>query len=175
MKPPTTEEPVMPNALHVTAPEGVPLVDYVREFDVPASEVFRAHTDPELYRQWIGPRGLETRIDGFDCRSGGSYRFVQRGEEGGDEYAFRGLFHTVRQDALIVQTFEYEGWPDVVTLEYSTFEDLPGGRSRLTGRSVHPSVESREQYLSTGMESGMSQGYERLEELLAGRPAQDGA
>jgi uncharacterized protein YndB with AHSA1/START domain len=165
----------MANTLHVTAPEGVPCVDYAREFDAPAAEVFRAHADPELYRQWIGPRGLETRIDGFDCRNGGSYRFVQRGAEGGDEYAFRGVFHTVRQDALIVQTFEFEGWPDVVTLEYSTFEDLPGGRSRLTGRSVHPSVESREQYLATGMESGMAQGYDRLEELLTGRPAQDGA
>ncbi|MFF0989770.1 SRPBCC family protein [Kocuria nitroreducens] len=165
----------MTNTLHVTAPEGVPCVDYSREFDAPAAEVFRAHADPELYRQWIGPRGLETRIDGFDCRSGGSYRFVQRGAGGGDEYAFHGVFHTVRRDALIVQTFEFEGWPDVVTLEFSTFEDLPGGRSRLTGRSVHPSVESREQYLATGMEAGMAEGYDRLEELLSGRSAQDGA
>ncbi|MFI7483171.1 SRPBCC domain-containing protein [Kocuria sp. M1R5S2] len=113
-------------------------------------------------------------MDGFDCRAGGSYRFLQRGEDGDDEYAFRGVFHTVRQDALIVQTFEFEGWPDVVTLEFSTFEELPGGRCRLSGRSVYPSVEAREQYLATGMESGMSQGYDRLEELLAGRGPRNG-
>ena len=161
----------MSNALHLTAPEGSLLVDYVREFDVPAAELFRAHADPELFRRWIGPRGLETRIDAYDCRAGGTFRFVQRGQDGGDEYAFRGVFHTVRENELVVQTFEYEGWPDVVTLEYSRFEDLPGGRSRLTGRSVHPTPESREQYLATGMESGMAQGYDQLEELLAARAA----
>jgi hypothetical protein len=53
-------------------------------------------------------------------------------------------------------------------LEYTTFEDLPGGRCRLTGRSVFPDVASRERYLTDGMESGMSEGYDRLEELLAG-------
>lgn len=164
----------MGHPLHLTVPGGMPFIDVEREFDHPVADVFRAHTDPALYRRWIGPRGLETRIDGFDCRSGGSCRFVQRGAEGGDEYAFRGVFHTVRQDALIVRTFGFEGWPDLVTLEYSTFEDLPGGRSRLTGRSVHPSVESREQYLATGMESGMAEGYDRLEELLTVRPAPDG-
>jgi hypothetical protein len=65
------------------------------------------------------------------------------------------------------QTFEYEGYPDVVTLECSPFEDLPGGRSRLVGRSVHPELEAREKYLASGMESGLAAGYEQLEDLLA--------
>jgi uncharacterized protein YndB with AHSA1/START domain len=166
----STEETAMANALRLTAPEGTPLVHYVREFDLPAAEVFHAHADPELYRQWIGPRGLGTRIDVHDCRTGGAYRFVQRGtdeEQDAPEYAFRGVFHTVRENELIVQTFEYEAWPDVVTLEYARFEELPGGRCRLTGRSVYPTLEARERYLSEFMEAGMSEGYERLEELLA--------
>jgi len=163
----SAEETAMSHALHLTAPGGVPFVDYDREFDVPVGDLYRAHADPGLYRRWIGPRGLETRIDVHDCRTGGSYRFMQRGRDGGEEYAFRGVFHTVRPGELIVQTFEYEGWPDVVTLEHIRFEELPGGRSRLVGRSVHPSLESRERYLATGMETGMAEGYDQLEELLA--------
>ncbi|WP_458113349.1 SRPBCC family protein [Arthrobacter sp. R1-13] len=155
----------MSNSLKLVAPENEPFVDTEREFEFPASAVFRAHSDPELFRQWIGPRGLNTRIDVFDCRSGGAYRFVQSGDDG-VEYAFRGVFHTVRENEFVLQTFEYEGYPDVVTLEFASFEDLPGGRSKLTGRSVYPSVEAREMYLSDGMEAGIAAGYEQLEELL---------
>lgn len=155
----------MSNALKLTLPEASPYIEYERELDFPVAEVFRAHTDPELYRQWIGPRGLTTRIDRFECRAGGSYRFVQWGEDG-TEHAFRGTFHTVRGNEFILQTFEYEAWPDAVSLEYSTFEDLGGGRCRLIGRSVCSSIEARDAMAASGMEGGMAEGYERLEELL---------
>ncbi|MFD1210689.1 SRPBCC family protein [Arthrobacter sp. GCM10027362] len=155
----------MSSALKLDNPQNAPYTDYEREFDFPAAELFRAHAEAELYRQWIGPRGLTTRVEELDCRSGGSFRFVQHGDDG-VEYAFRGVFHTVRASEFILMTFEYEGYPDVVTLEYTTFEDLPGGRSRLTGHSVFPTFEARERYLADGMESGMREGYERLEELL---------
>jgi uncharacterized protein YndB with AHSA1/START domain len=118
----------MSNALKLTVPKNVPFVDSEREFDFPAAAVFRAHSDPEV---------------------------------------FRGVFHTVRENAFVLQTFEYEDYADIVTLEYSRFEDLPGGRSKLTGRSVYPSLEARGRYLSDGMESGIAASYEQLEELLA--------
>jgi uncharacterized protein YndB with AHSA1/START domain len=155
----------MSTALTLTVPANVPFVGYEREFDFPAAEVFRAHSDPEVFVQWVGPRELTTRIEEFDCRPGGSYRFVQTGDDG-VEHAFRGVFHSVRDHEFVLQTFEYEGYPDVVTLEYSTFEDLPGGRSRLVGRSVYPDLDAREKYLANGMESGMAAGYEQLEELM---------
>lgn len=155
----------MTNALEVTVPDGVPYIDYAREFDYPAREVFRAHVDPESYRQWIGPDALETRIDGFEPASGGSYRFVQTDGEG--EFAFRGVFHSVRPDEFILQTFEYEGYPDEASLDYMHFEDLPDGRSRLIGHSLYPSVETRDNFVSSGMESGMAAGYDKLEQLLA--------
>lgn len=73
----------------------------------------------------------------------------------------------MRQDDFLLQTFEFEADPEVVTLEYSTFTALPGGRCRLTGRSLYPSVESRNQFLANGMEEGMSDGYNQLDEFLA--------
>ena len=155
----------MTNALEVTVPDGVPFIDYVREFDYPARDVFGAHTDPESYVQWVGPERLDTRIDAFEAVSGGSYRFVQT--EGGEEYAFRGVFHSVRPSEFILQTFEFEGYPDQASLDYLSFEDLPDGRSRLVGHSIYPSVETRDSFVSSGMESGMAEGYDKLEQLLA--------
>lgn len=155
----------MSNPLTVNAPEGKPFVEYEREFDFPVHAVFHAHVDPGLYSQWIGPRGLTTRIDVFEPRPGGAYRFVQAGDDGA-EYAFRGVFHSVREDEFLLQTFEYEGYPDAVTLEYAAFSELPGGRSKLTGRSVFPSLEARDGYAAEGMETGMSEGYDQLDDIL---------
>lgn len=160
----------MSNALQVTAPEGLPFVEFTRELDFPVEAVFRAHADPELYRQWIGPRGLETEIVEHDFRSGGSWRFVQRqpAEDGGIEvYGFHGVFHTVRVNEYALQTFEFEGFPDVVNLDELRFERLEGGRTRLVGHSTFPSVAARDGMVASGMEGGMREGYERLEELLA--------
>ena len=155
----------MSNPLTLNAPEGEPFMEYSRDFDFPVHDVFRAHVDPDVYAQWIGPQDVDTRIDRFEPHSGGSYRFVH--SAGSEEYAFRGVFHTVRQDDFLLQTFEFEADPEVVTLEYSTFTPLPGGGCRLTGRSLYPSVEARNQFLTNGIEDGMSDGYNQLDELLA--------
>src|SRR5829696_9104261 len=143
----------------------VPLLRIVREFDAPPAKVFRAHTDPDLIVQWLGPRGLEMKIDHYDCRTGGSYRYLHaRGEE---EYGFRGSFHEVRPDDLIVQTFTFEGVPDAVALERLVLEDLGDGRTRLTATSLVDSFEDRDAFVASGMETGVVEGYERLDEVLA--------
>jgi uncharacterized protein YndB with AHSA1/START domain len=150
----------------IIADPRVPLVRIIREFDAPKEKVFRAHTDPELVVQWQGPRGMEARIDHYDCRTGGSYRYVHSHD--GQEYGFRGSFHEVRPAELIVQTFTFEGFPDSVALERLELEDLPGGRSRLTATSLVDSFEGRDAFLASGMETGVREGYERLDDLLAG-------
>lgn len=149
----------------ITLDQDVPLVRIVREFDAPPEKVFRAHTDPELIVQWLGPRGLEMRVDHYDCRTGGSYRYIHSDEDG--EYAFRGCFHEVRPSELIVQTFTFEGMPDGVALEKLVLEDLGDGRTRLTGTSLVDSFEDRDAFVASGMEVGVKEGYERLDELLA--------
>lgn len=149
----------------ITADSDLPTIHMVREFDAPPEAVYRAHTDPDLVRQWLGPRQLTMRIDRWDAQTGGSYRYVHSGEDG-TEHAFYGSFHELRPHDRIVQTFTYEGFPDGVCLETVTFEDL-GGRTRLHGLSVFETREARDMMIASGMETGVVEGYERLDELIA--------
>jgi uncharacterized protein YndB with AHSA1/START domain len=149
----------------ISADPDVPLVRISRDFDATPAQVFRAHTDPDLVVQWLGPRDLQMRIDHFDCRTGGSYRYLHvRGDE---EYAFHGCFHEVRPAELIVQTFTFEGSPDDVALERLVLTDLGDGRTRLTATSLVDSFAGRDAFLASGMEGGVREGYERLDEVLA--------
>jgi uncharacterized protein YndB with AHSA1/START domain len=142
----------------------VPLVRIVREFDAPVEKVFQAHADPDLLVQWLGPRGMEMKIDHYDFRTGGSYRYLHI--QGAEEYGFRGSFHEIRGPELMIQTFTYEGFPDSVALERLVLEDIGGGRTRLTGTSLVDSFEGRDAFVASGMEVGVSEGYERLDELF---------
>ncbi|MEV0731139.1 MULTISPECIES: SRPBCC family protein [Polymorphospora] len=148
----------------IEADPNVPIIRIVREFAGTPEQLFRAHTDPELFARWIGPSSLRTRIEEWDARSGGSWRFVSSRD--GEEYAFRGCFHEVRPDR-IVQTFTYEGDPDGVALETLWFEDLGNGRTRLRTQSLVDSFEGRDAWLRSGMEVGVNEGYTKLEEMLA--------
>ena len=145
----------------------LPTIRITREFDAPRSKVFRAHTDPELVRRWLGPRGLEMTVDRWDCRTGGEYRYIHSRD--GEDFGFHGSFHEVRPDELIVQTFTYEGMPDSVALEKVVLEDLGDGRTRLVATSLGDSFEARDAMVASGMEQGIVEGYERLDEVLAGQ------
>ena len=143
----------------------VPTVTITREFDAPVALVFRAYTEPDLFKQWIGPRNRTFELQEFDCRTGGAWRYSTSDEN--FEAKFFGAFHEVRTDERIVQTFTYEGFPDGVALETATFEDLGSGRSRVTSVSLVDSFEERDAFVASGMESGVVEGYEKLDELLA--------
>ena len=149
----------------ITVDPKVPLVRITREFDAPPEKVFRAHTDPELVVQWLGPRRHEMRVDNWDCRTGGSYRYVHASD--GNEFGFHGCFHEVRPAEVIVQTFTFDGEPDGVALERLEFHDLGDGRTRLVSTSLVDSFESRDAFVASGMEEGVVEGYERLDALLA--------
>ncbi|MCZ2837541.1 SRPBCC family protein [Modestobacter sp. VKM Ac-2985] len=150
----------------IVADPDVPLVRITLEFDAPREKVFRAHTDPDLVVQWQGPRDMQARIEHHDCRTGGSYRYVH--VQDGVEYGFHGCFHEVRPAELIVQTFTFEGMPDGVALEKLVLAELPGGRTRLVATSLVDSFADRDAFLASGMESGVREGYRRLDALLAG-------
>lgn len=155
------------NNTKITAEPGKQELFIIREFDAPRELVFKAFTDPELYAQWIGPRGLKTTIEIFEPKNGGSWRYIQKDQEG-NEFAFHGVNHEVIPPERIIDTFEFEGLPETghVILETAKFEALPGNRTKLTSQSVFQSVEDRDGMMQSGMEEGVNESYERLDELL---------
>jgi len=148
----------------ITAEPGVPFIDFTREFDAPREVLFRAHTEPELLAQWLGPRNLTMIVDRYDVRDGGSWRYIHRDADGA-EYGFHGVFHGAPSPDGMVQTFEFEGAPGHVSLDSVTFEER-NGRTVLRGHSVFQSVEARDAMVQSGMERGLSEGYDRLDELV---------
>ncbi len=148
----------------IEADAEVPMIHIRRDFSATPEQLFRAHTDPELARQWMGPADRTVEIQQWDAHDGGAWRFTNT--RGDDSQAFRGTFHTVRPDR-IVQTFTWQGMPDDVALETLTFEDLGDGRTRLHGRSLCDSFEARDGWLRSGMETGVNEGYAALDALLA--------
>ena len=151
----------------VTVDPNVPAVHIERIFDATVAQLYRAHTDPVLLARWLGPRDLEMTVDTWDCRTGGEYHYTHRrtSADGPEEYGFRGCFHEV-SPAKLVQTFTFEGVPDEVALETMTFEDLGDGRTKLHAFSLVDSFEGRDQFLASGMESGVREGYEKLDGLI---------
>jgi len=149
----------------VTAEPGKQEIVITRVFDAPRDLVFETFTNPDLIPDWWGPARLSTTVDRMEVRSGGSWRFVQR-EADGPEFGFHGVFHEV-SPYRIVQPFEFEGVPGHVALETATFEDLGGGRTRYTGRSVYQSLEDRDGMVASGMESGARESMDRIADLLA--------
>lgn len=151
-------------AATIEADATVPAIRITRDFAATPAQLFRAHTDPDLYARWVGPDGMTTTIDRWDATSGGNWRYVSRRD--GQEFAFHGCFHEVRPDR-IVQTFTWEGDPDGVALGTLTFEDLGDGRTRLHALSLCDSFEARDGWLRSGMQTGVDQGYAKLDALLA--------
>lgn len=139
-----------------------------REFDAPRELVFRAYTDPAVFVQWFGPRFLTMRLERFEPHSGGSYRYVQT-DPAGNEYGFHGVVHEVEKPERIIQTFEFEGLPEKghVILQTTRFEALPNGRTKLTTQLLCQTVADRDGIVQSGMETGMEDTYQRLDEILA--------
>jgi uncharacterized protein YndB with AHSA1/START domain len=152
----------------IEADPHLPTIRVTRDFDAPVERVFRAWVDPDLFVQWVGPRDIESTVDHWDARTGGSWRYVSR--RGDEEFAFHGCFHEVRPSSRLVQTFTWEGAPDGVSLETMTFEDLGDGRTRTVGLSLVESLELRDQILSSGMDTGVVEGHAKLDELLRMAP-----
>jgi len=157
----------MANKTIVTAEPGKQELFITREFDAPHDLLFRAHVDPELYVQWVGPKDLEMSIQKLDARDGGTYEFTHKRD--GNSYRFFGSYHEVLKNERIVGTFEFDGLPERghVIMGKTTFEELPNGRSWLVHQSVFFSVADRDGMVQSGMERGVVEGYEKLDEVLS--------
>ncbi len=149
----------------VTAHPASHEMSYERVFQAPPELVYRAHTEVDLVSRWWGG-GSTTTVDELDARPGGRWRYVSRGEDGG-EYAFRGVFHDAVPAERIVWTFEFEGMPGHVLLETMAFTDQGDGTTLMRSSSVFQSVEDRDGMIASGMESGMNDSLAALDKLLA--------
>jgi uncharacterized protein YndB with AHSA1/START domain len=155
------------NKTVITAEPGKQELYITREFDAPRELVFKAHTDPDLYAQWLGPHDLTTTFETFEPVSGGRWRFIQKDKDG-NVFGFHGVNHDVTAPERIIGTFEFEGLPESghVMLETTQFEALPEGRTRVTSQSVFQSIEDRDGMVAAGMETGVVEGFERLDKIL---------
>jgi len=149
----------------ITTATGTQQIEIIREFAAPRELLFRAYTEPDLLVQWLGPRQYTMTIDHFEARDGGTWRYVHSDADG-NEYGFHGVFHGTPSPEGIVQTFEFEGWPGRVSLERVTFEEQDG-TTLVRTLSVYQSVADRDAMIESGMEQGLNEGYDRLDELIA--------
>ncbi len=155
------------NKTKITAEPGKQEIFIAREFDAPRELVFKAFTDPKLLTQWLGPRRLTMTLETFESKNGGSWRFIHKDRDR-NAYAFHGVHHEIAAPERIVRTFEFEGLPEKghVSLETARFEKMPGGRTKLIAQSVFQSVADRDGMMQSGMEEGVNDSYDRLDELL---------
>ncbi len=149
----------------IIAEPGIPQIMTGREFVAPRELLFRAYTDHELLLQWFGPRRLTMTIDCLENRDGGKWRFLHTNTDGND-FGFHGVFHGMPSPEGIVRTFEFEGKPGHVCLETLTFEER-GGKTVACTNSVYQSVEDRDGMIRSGMEEGLDDTLDRLDELIA--------
>lgn len=150
----------------IEADPNIPVVRIFREFDAPPELVYRAHVEPELVKQWMGPRSIDMAIETWDIRTGGEYRYTALRD--GEEIAhFYGSIHRVWENEKIVQTFGFEEMPEAVALETLHLVDLSDGRTRLEILSVVESMEAQAGMMASGMEVGINEGYAALDTLLA--------
>ena len=155
-----------------------------RVFNAPPHLVWDAWTKPELVKRWWSPKskGVEIKSIEGDVRVGGSYRIVfgpcdslkESGETRGmpERMAFNGKYRALVAHKRIVHTEVFEptaeGGDDasgsVITV---TFEERPGGKTFVTQRQQYASKEILEIVIATGMESGMRESIDQLDELVA--------
>jgi len=136
-----------------------------RVFDAPRELVWAAYTDPELLSEWLGPKDRAITVAEMDLRVGGRYRWTTPGDDG-EELAFYGEIRELREPEAIEQTFEFSGVPGSVSVDRVEFEELEGGRTRAVTISTFDSKEERDGKLHSGMEKGVVEGYEKLDEVL---------
>jgi uncharacterized protein YndB with AHSA1/START domain len=156
----------MAGKTEVTATPGGREIVITRVISAPRDKVWEAYSNPELLKQWLGPRNLKMTIEKFDMKPGGSYRYIHTDKDG-NEYGFHGVIHGVQAPEKAIQTFEFEGMPEPghVSLDTLMLEDQ-GDKTKITTISVFQTVEDRDGMIQSGMEGGVTEGYERLEELL---------
>jgi uncharacterized protein YndB with AHSA1/START domain len=157
----------------VTLPSDTQIL-ITREFGAPKHLVYKAFTTPELVKRWwSGERGEVTTAE-IDLRVGGRWRYAMNANEG-FEVAFHGEYREIVPNERLVSTEVFEGMPaeesaggeELGTVNTATFTEVDG-RTRLEVLVDCPSKEVRDMIIGSGMEGGMQESYDRLEQVAIG-------
>ncbi len=135
------------------------------EFNAPRQLVYQALTQPEHVKNWYGPRSMTMVSCEIDLRVGGTWRFVTRAPDG-SEHAFSGEYREIVPLEKIVNTERYEPMAAHEYLATMTLEER-GGKTFLRNVLSYKSQDDRDGHINSGMEPGMRETYERLDEVLA--------
>jgi uncharacterized protein YndB with AHSA1/START domain len=146
-------------------PQGDREIRAERIFSAPREKVYKAMTDPELIPQWWGRHKDTTTVEEMDVKVGGRWRFVCESDDG--TQGFSGTFRELDPPSRVVQTFEWDGMPGYISVDAAELEDLGDGRTRVVTTSTFHFGAERDGMISSGMEIGMGETYDRLEALLA--------
>jgi uncharacterized protein YndB with AHSA1/START domain len=157
--------PVTSGTAKVTLPADTQIL-ITREFDAPKHLVYAAYTTPELVRRWWHANRGEMTVCEIDLRVGGKWRYVMHAE-GFGEVGFHGEYREIVPNERIVSTEVYEGIPDAeehAALDTLTLEEVDG-RTLMTILVEHPTKEGRDAHIESGMEAGLQDALDLLEEV----------
>ncbi len=132
-----------------------------REFELPIELLFKAYTEPELLEQWMG-----TKVVKLENRNHGSYQF-ETSHNGTVVFKANGTIHKIQPDQRIIRTFEIEGAPIGVQLEFLEFEELAKDKSKLTIQIIYKSENHRAAQLKMPFATGLNMAHDRLQEILS--------
>lgn len=145
----------------INAEEGKQELLITREFDLPLDLLFKAYVEPEIVEQWMGTKVLK-----LESRKHGSYQF-ETTDPRGNKHNFNGTIHDFIPNHKITRTFEMDGTPFGVQLEFYEFEHLTEDTSKLTMHVVYRSVAVRDQILQLPFAQGINMAHNRIQEIVS--------
>ncbi|MGA7396458.1 MAG: SRPBCC domain-containing protein [Solirubrobacterales bacterium] len=152
------------NETKVTLPDDLTVV-VEREFEAPRELVWECYADPDLVKEWLGPRELTMKVEEYDFRPGGKWKYIH--SDGSTDYVFFGEFLELNEPEYMKQTFNFVMEPAIPpSIDELELTELEGGRTLLKTISTFESNDLREGMIQNGMEIGIREGNERLDELL---------
>ncbi|MCD6010676.1 MAG: ATPase [Flavipsychrobacter sp.] len=144
----------------IHAEDGRQEILITREFDLPLELLFRAFVEPEIVEQWMGTKVLK-----LESKRHGSYHF-ETTDPKGNKHNFSGTIHECVPNQKITRTFEMEGTPFGIQLEFWEFEKLTEDTCRLNMHVIYRSVATRDQVLQLPFAQGINMAHNRIQEIL---------
>jgi uncharacterized protein YndB with AHSA1/START domain len=151
----------------IHAEDGQHDIVITREFDLPVELLFRAHTDPEIFEQWMSHDYGTTKVVKLEAHKHGGWRFETSDAKGNVLFGANGVFHEFMLNQTIIRTFEMENTPFPVQLDFITFEPLTDDTSKLTIHTIYKSCEVRDQHLKLPFAQGLNMAHSRLQEIVS--------